>query len=226
MKKIYIIATISAVACAMLLFIFLQNYEKKGGSGSIQDKIAKEKIVTVVVAQQEIPENTQITAEMLTKIQVPQSAANYDAFNSPNAVVGKFTNVKILPKEQVLRAKVYDEKTGNNDSLALGLGSDVNVDEDSRAITLNVDLEQGVGGYVQKGDFVDVLAAKSDSENPQVWIEGAYIIRIGDQHYTAEAGVYTSVTIACSMEDCQKLYRLQSSKGAGWSFSFVLRPKK
>ncbi len=228
MKKIYIIAIVAAAICAVLMFYFLSGYTKKTSDGSIESKLANEKIVTVVIASKEIPENTLIAQDMLTTIQVPESAANYDAFNSVNAVAGKFNNVKILPQEQILRSKVYDEKTGNNDSLALGLGGDVNVDEDSRAITLEVDLEEGVGGFIQKGDRVDIVAAAKGSADAKVLVEGAYVIRIGDQHYTADTGVYTSVTLACTMENCQKIYRLQADKrdDIGWNYTLLLRPKK
>lgn len=228
MKKIYVLAIVSAAVCAVLMFWFLNGYTKKSSDGSIESKIASEKIVKVVVAKQEIPENTLITQDMLDILQIPESAANVDAFNSVNAVVGKFTNVKILRQEQILRAKIYDEKTGNNDSLALALGSDTNVDEDSRAITLEVDLEEGIGGFAQKGDRVDIIAASKESVDAKVLVEGAYIIRIGDQHYTAETGVYTSVTLACSLEDCQKIYRIQADKQdkTKWYYTLLLRPKK
>ncbi|MCR5704617.1 MAG: Flp pilus assembly protein CpaB [Eubacterium sp.] len=238
MKKIYIIAIVSAAICAILLFSYLQNYEKRGASGSIEAQIANEEIVDVVVAKGEIPENTPITKEMLEIKKVPKSAANPDAFSSVNAVVGKLNNVKILNQEQVLRAKVYDEKTGNSDSLALAMASDRNGDGiDTRAITLEVDLEQSVGGFIQKGDRVDVLAApkgqkpegvegRDDKDlKKNVFVEGAYVIRVGDQHYTTDSGIYTSVTLACNIETCQQLYLLQKDKNGStkWDYTLVLR---
>ena len=235
MKKIYIIAIVSAAISAILLFSYLQNYEKKGASGSIEAQIANEEIVDVVVAKGEIPENTPLTAEMMEIKKVPKSAANPDAFSSVNAAVGKMSNVKILNQEQVLRARVYDEKTGNSDSLALAMASDRNCEGiDTRAITIEVDVEQGVGGFIQKGDRVDVLAApggqdpqgaegKGKDAKENIYVEGAYVIRVGDQHYTTESGVYTSVTIATNIENCQKLYKLQNDKSGKWESTLILR---
>ena len=92
MKKIYIIALISAVICGALFFVFLKGFSKQEKENVVQQAV---ETVDVVVSVGEIAENTQITQEMVQMTKIPKNAVNPDAVTKMEDVVGKFTNEKI-----------------------------------------------------------------------------------------------------------------------------------
>lgn len=114
------------------------------------------RLTSVIVANQEIQPYTAITAQMLTVQQVPASAVAADAVKDPAALVGRYTRSLVLP-DSVMRDGYLATAAGNSGSVAAKL-SESSV-PGARAMAIAVDNTTAVGGTLQVGDRVDVIAA-------------------------------------------------------------------
>lgn len=114
------------------------------------------RMTSVIVANREIQPYTAITAEMLTVKQLPASAVSADAVTDPAALVGRYTRSLVLP-DAVMRTGYLATAAGNSGSVAAKL-SEINT-PGARAMAIAVDNTTAVGGTLQVGDKVDVIAA-------------------------------------------------------------------
>ena len=148
MKKVVLFALIAALCAGGLLYYYLGNLEQQK-----QVKIVYEQ---VVVAATDIPAFTPITNDMVTFQQIPQGYAHPLAAHSVDEVVGYVTESSIIQGEEILPAKL--KQLGQTDS-----GLSYIVPEGMRAVTVAVDEVSGVAGFIQRGDYVDVITYTSTS---------------------------------------------------------------
>jgi len=139
MKKVYIIAAVLAVLAGVLLFLYLGNLENSSGTVVETE--------TVVTAIRDIPAYTTIDATMLTLTSYPKGSAHPKAARSISEVVGKTTESEILSGEQIIPEKLKSEDSGLSYLLPEGM----------RAVTIAVDDVSGIAGFIQIGDYVDVI---------------------------------------------------------------------
>ncbi len=142
MKKIGIIAAFAAVITAVLLYMYLSGLQK-------QPEVVIE-YETVLVAAQEIPAYTRITADMVAEKQIPKGGGHAQVLRSAENAVGKMARSEILAGEQILSAKLHDAELGE-DGLSYILPNGM------RALTIAVDNVSGVSGLIRNGDYVDIL---------------------------------------------------------------------
>ncbi len=146
MKKIVLFALIAALCAGVLLYVYLGNLE--------QEKEVQIVYEDVVVAADAIPAFTTITAEMVTIKQVPQGASHPSAARSTADVIGYVTESDLIAGEEILPTKL--KQPGQTES-----GLSYVIPDGMRAITIAVDGISGVAGFIQRGDYVDVLAYTS-----------------------------------------------------------------
>ena len=148
MKKIVVFALIAALCAGVLLYYYLGNLE--------QQKQVKVEYDQVVVAATSIPAYTPITSEMVKFQQIPLGFAHPLAAHTIDEVVGYVTESALVEGEQILPAKL--KQMGQTDS-----GLSYIVPEGMRAVTVAVDEVSGVAGFIQRGDYVDVITYTSTS---------------------------------------------------------------
>ncbi|MEA4870167.1 hypothetical protein SDC9_82323 [bioreactor metagenome] len=148
MKKIVVFALIAALCAGVLLYYYLGNLEAQ--------KQVKVEYEQVVVAATNIPAYTPITNEMVTFKQIPQGFAHPLAAHSVEEVVGFVTESALIEGEQILPTKL--KQLGQTES-----GLSYIVPEGMRAVTVAVDEVSGVAGFIQRGDYVDVISYTSTS---------------------------------------------------------------
>ncbi len=148
MKKVVVFALIAALCAGALLYFYLGNLEAQ--------KQVEIQYDSVAVAATDIPAYTPITAEMVTIKQVPQGYAHPLAAHTAEEVIGYVTESEILQGEELLPAKL--KQYGQSES-----GLSYNVPEGMRAVTVSVDEVSGVAGFLQRGDYVDVIAYTTTS---------------------------------------------------------------
>ena len=136
-QKTLLLAAVLGVAAAAMVFSFLRN----AGPEKVQ-------MVEGVAAASNIPANTQITADMLKMSEFPRELGKPDQPASPAMVVGKFTVAEIKAGDQILPSGLSDSP---NDFSAL-------VPPGMRAVTIALDQVIGVGGFLERGNRVDVIA--------------------------------------------------------------------
>jgi Flp pilus assembly protein CpaB len=109
--------------------------------------------VAVLVATQDIPAATTLTAAMVRVDHVPVAARNARALDDPSQAIGKMTAVTLSQGEQILDLRLTDAPSATDDNAFAG-----KVPVGMRAISVVFDEVIGAGALVQPGDHVDVLA--------------------------------------------------------------------
>jgi pilus assembly protein CpaB len=143
MKKVVLFALIAALCAGALLYVYLGKLE--------QQKEVQIVYENVVVAAADIPAFTTITADMVAVKQVPQGSSHTFAARSADEVIGYVTEGNLIAGEEILPAKL--KQPGQTES-----GLSYVVPAGLRAITIAVDEISGVAGFIQRGDYVDVIA--------------------------------------------------------------------
>jgi pilus assembly protein CpaB len=140
-KKVKILALLSAIVTALLLFVFLSSLIKFGGSDTSK----------IITAAQDIPANTLITQEMVISTDVPTDAVLPGAITKISDVVGKAMKSDVYVGEQIISAKmIVPGETGNG---ALSYA----IEPGMRAITIAVDATSGVAGMLRPSDRIDLM---------------------------------------------------------------------
>ncbi|MDF3005676.1 MAG: CpaB [Oscillospiraceae bacterium] len=141
MKKVKFLAFISAVATALLLYIFLNSL----GRDKDADKLM------VFTAALDIPANTPISAEMLTMTELPVEAVIAGAISDSTRAIGKVCESKIFTGEQLLSSKLISAGDSASKTLAYAIKPGY------RAITIAVDVTTGLSNMIIPGNHVDLI---------------------------------------------------------------------
>lgn len=163
-------------------------------------------MASVVVAAAPLRFGEKITADKLKEIPWPKDAVPPGAFGKIVEVTGSGDRKAIKamePGEPVLAVKL----TGANGRAGLaGI-----IAEGMRAVTIPVDMVNGVGGFVMPGDRVDIVLTRRDREEgdqtAKILMENVKVLSI-DQQADSRADqpvVAKSVTLETDAEGAQKL---------------------
>lgn len=210
---------IIALAAGVLAGIVAQGYLFT----QRQQLISMAQPTAVVVATREIMRGEAITEDALMVLEIPSAYVQPDTTSTVSEVVGRRAIVRILEAEQITRSKVVAE-AGTRLSTTLPVGL--------RAVTLAVTDQAAVNvvaGLLEPGDYVDVVGvfklgestmdAKSEAH---VILQAQLVVAIdqftGQQRVPIlengqvldEGLIPTSVTLAISPEDAQRLILAQS----------------
>ena len=198
MKKIYIIAFISAIICGTLFFLFLRGFSSKKEETAVQNAV---ETVDVVVSVGEIAENTQITQEMLKVVKIPKDAVNPNAVTKMEDVVGKFVNTKVYTMEQILSQKLYDKSKGESNGLSF------KITKGMKAMTISVDNVSGVAGFISEGDYVDVLGQNSAGTSKEI-ASKIKVLKVGNK-LSKDGELYSEITFVVSESECRQIFDAQ-----------------
>ena len=177
-------------------------------------------LAKIVVATEELRFGQTIEPEMLKLVDWPEDSQPEGGFKSIDELIanGERRAVQtILPGEPVLAAKV----TGENSRAGLaGI-----ISEGMRAVTIPVNMVNGVGGFVQPGDRVDLVLTREDNESEEtvakIIMENVKVLSV-DQDAGSRSGsakVAQSVTLETDTVGAQKI-ALATNVG---SLSLLLR---
>lgn len=145
MKKIKILAFVTAVITAVLLYNFLNTLDEKANVEVVK--------TGVLAASVNIPPNTTITDDMVDIIQLPVEAAHAEAVVNEVAAVGKFSKYEITAGEQVLYTKLISPEGGGGDGTLA-----YEIKPGMRAISIGVGNLSGLVGMIKPQNTVDIIA--------------------------------------------------------------------
>lgn len=106
--------------------------------------------VKYLVADRDIPAQTQLTPELLAWIETPHQFVPPAVITSIDTAVGHITQTAFIAGEPVTRTRVAPPADGSGFAATIPVGM--------RAVTLPVDAVSGVAGLIEPGNFVDLLA--------------------------------------------------------------------
>lgn len=144
LKKIRLIALIAALITCISLYLIVSNLQK-GGSIALNSKT-----ISVVTATQNIAPYTKITSEMVSAQNITASDGIQNYFTQIGDVVGKTCKSDIYAGEVITSNRIAEEK-----DISLGLATQL--ENGMRAVTIAVDVEQGVAATIKAGNYVDVI---------------------------------------------------------------------
>lgn len=148
MKKIKIIAFISAVAAAFLIYSYLNKIS--------EPRIIEVEKENVVLAAADIYPNTLITEDMLLVKEVAAEAIHLQAISSKEDAVGSVSSSQIIAGEQILSSKLIKPGQSTNDgSLAY------TIEPGMRAVTVSVNYTKGLANMILPENMVDIISEYS-----------------------------------------------------------------
>lgn len=251
MKKVGIIAALAAIICGIAVYLYIGSVEQRVEKANRPQEM---EMTEIVVAAKLIPPYTEITSDMLRMEAFPAQYASRKAAKSIDDVVGYQADGTIVEGETILLSML-----GTPEDIGASLSFEV--PDGMRAMTVNVGIDSGVGGYITKGDMIDLMLylpvtpeeEEEDEEIPEeekteitgnklissdgetyvtaasltsVVLEAAVVLELGDTSFNPEnGGVYGSVTLALTPEDCLKLFAAKKQAEAGGDLYAVLRQR-
>ncbi len=138
-KKLLAVAILLSLMTATLVYNYL-----KGATGP-----TSKQSVSVIVAKVDIPPKTKVTPEMISEIKVPPEYIQPGAIQSLDKVLGVIVREQIITGEQISERRLVRE--------GKMVGFTGLIPRDKRAVTVAVTEVTGVAGFVQAGDYVDVV---------------------------------------------------------------------
>lgn len=173
-KLLLIFALVLGLLAAVLVGVYLSSLDGEGGSGT-----GSSATVPVVVATQDIPAATTITADMVAVKAIPEGLALLGAFTESSAAVGQTTQVAIAANEQIVPTKV-----ASAGSAITQFGPEpplsVIIPDGRRGFAIAVSAVGAAGGLVRAGDYVDVLMTTSgatDDSGNQAPASSCYVLQ-------------------------------------------------
>lgn len=213
MKKIYLIAAILAVLAGVLLYGYMANLEEK----------YREDYDQTVVATVTIPENTQVTPDMIALEEIPGEGIHPSAATSIESVIGGISSQTIYEGEQILKSKI--KKTDENSGKISYC-----IPEGMRAITIGVDTITGISGFIRAMDRVDIIVITMKEEEGKtkevatLLLENIEVLAIGtdqnsrNEEYNPTEAV-SVITLLTTPADAVKL----SLAGSSGKINAILR---
>lgn len=145
-KSIIILAIILGLLTMGTLYYYIETLN--------QAPVVEDDLTDVVVAVSSIPAHVKVTADMVILKSLPTEAVHPDAATKLEDIVGYTTKTEIYSEEQVIKSKIATDIT----QAALAY----RIPENMRAITIPSNEISGVGGYLNKGDRVDIIVTYND----------------------------------------------------------------
>lgn len=146
-KKIILIALIMAVLASFLIYIYIKQM-------TVKPEI-KIDYINVYVAVKTLPAKYKVTDKDLKLIKVTKEYLNTQAVLNKENIIGKRLNDRIIEGEQILKDRLVDEK---NSALIF------NIPNGKRAVSININDQNGVSNLIKPGDYIDVLVSFDKEE--------------------------------------------------------------
>lgn len=134
-------AVIFGLIAAFGVYWYVENLEKQ---------MDETEYVQVIVPQENIQANTQVTRNMFRYMEIPAEYIHPEAITNPEEIDGAITKTMLMADEQLLRGKIVVEE-----QYEAGLAYQIK--EGFRALTIPINQVSGLAGLVKPGDSVDII---------------------------------------------------------------------
>jgi pilus assembly protein CpaB len=187
-----IMAVIAGGAAVLLVKQYLEGMQ-------LAATAATPKTRAVVVASMDIPIALRLEEKHLTLVKWPESYVPEGSFGSIKEVIDKTVRQNLVKGEVVLKDRLADENSGQGLAALLADGM--------RAMAVEVDAVVGVAGFVQPGDYVDVIttmqpddetkkARKDDAAKvSKIILQYVRVLAVGEHLSTTSGGKPVNVKV-------------------------------
>lgn len=203
MKKIYLIAVVIALAAGLATYFFANELKTSKIVTGVDE-------ASVLIALEDIDENTILTEDMFQVIKLPVTAVSYGTVSNSKDIIGYMAAGKILKGEQLMAGKLIpvgsDEAKGR---------LSYELPDGMYAYTVEIGIQNSLGYFIKEGDRINIYNSAVPSAKPV--LENIPVLKIGD--YTANAqqaaGVeittYSVMTLGLTQEQISKFLDIEGS---------------
>lgn len=138
------LAVVASGAAIFVLFQLVDSYQSRVQSA---DQLVQSSYA--IVAQRDLFPGLTITEDDVVLLEIPDDVVPINGFANPQEVVGRIPRERILANEFVRRERLADKN--------LGTGLNALISQGSRAISIDIDDGRGLSGFLNPGNYVDVL---------------------------------------------------------------------
>lgn len=185
MKKIYLFAVIFALITGFATYFFVDGLKHNSA-------ITGEEEADVLIALQDINEDTVVTADMFDVRRLPVSSITYGAVADVNDIEGFVATNKIFKGEQVLAAKLtlIDKEVDGleyNGEYRLSY----HLENGAYAYTISVSDINNIGNFIREGDYINLYIKDPVQTDPI--LKNLKVLKIGtySDNKLSEAGTET-----------------------------------
>lgn len=194
-RSVLVIALLLGLASSVGAYLLMRAYD--GGEAEIPE------MVTVVVATKDILPKERITIGDVKVKEISREMAHFEAATTTEQVVGLYVKDQLLAGEQILKPRLI---RGFED-----YGIVIKIPVGQRAMTIPVNNEMGVSGFIRPGDYLDILAGFNElvmGENiAQVILEKILVLATDRQLSEEERQPQDmeNITVAVTLDQAEKL---------------------
>ena len=207
---IFIGMAVSLGALALVgLYQLISSYQAR-----IDEAKRPEDTVMVIVAARDLYQGVTITEEDLYAVQIPPRFLPEGVFLSPEHVVGRIPRERILANEFVRADRLADPESG--------VGLNAVIPRGMRAISVNIKDGAALSGFLNPGNYVDVLVTvtpdeetRSSGKEPETktLLQAVFVLGVNSrmQKETEEEAIQMrgdqkpSITLLTTADDAEKV---------------------
>lgn len=209
-KNRYVIFALCLILAGVIAFVIVPKSNKNMAES-----------VDVVKVTKQIEKNTQITEDLLEIKQMPKQTVTQSTITDKKQIVGKVSNVQLLPEDNLVMQKFTDVGTETDKALY----EMDNSEQLAISVTL-ANLASSVSGKIQPGDVVSVYGFINETKQLADYTDLQYIEVIGVSNSSAEElstrnsdsetdssdkVVPTTVTLSVNRNQAQELVVLENT---------------
>ncbi|TCS83335.1 Flp pilus assembly protein CpaB [Tepidibacillus fermentans] len=218
-RHLFLLALFLGLTTTFFIYFYLSKVETVNQSLEPTKK--------VVVAKVTIQPKTKITKEMVEMKGLKVSALSESTYTDIKDILGKTVKETIYSGEPIVNQRLADQEYQKT-HLAYS------VPKGYRAITLQYSSVMGVGGFIESGDYVDVIGtfdqkimqgASPEKDVSKIILQNVLVLAVGNQTDEKQGGEkekkqIETVTLAVKPHDAERL-TFTEERG---SIRLILRP--
>lgn len=186
-RKILAMAGATGVTMFGLIYTTLNNAVDSKAIEKIPNAIeVQTPTIGIVTAAVDIPAQTIIQENMLKMTQMPQDMISTTAVRDPSKLIGKVTRVDVLTDDVLTEKKFFH----NIDQAGMiGL-----IPPDCRAISIAISDVTGVSGFINPGDYVDVMMVydANGEIHSEIILQNVLLLAMGSKAAQTDKGILES----------------------------------
>lgn len=203
MKTIYLIAMVIALLAGLATYFFANELKTSKIVTGVNE-------ATVLIALEDIDENTILTADMFQTVKLPQTAVSFGTVGEINDIIGYMSTDRILRGEQLMTGKLVPVGTDKaKDRLSYELPDGM------YAYTVEISIQNSLGYFIKEGDKINIYDSRVPSSKPV--LKNVPVLKIGDyiansqQAAGTEITSYTVMTMGLTQEQISKFLSVEDS---------------
>lgn len=213
-RKLFIIALILGLITTGLIYFYLLKIE--------ENSKVEEPIKEVVIAKVTISPRTTITKEMIEIKSFNVSSLPPSFFLDEKKVIGQIAKEPIYKGEPIIPQRIADETYRK-------IHLTYSIPKGYRAVTLQYNPVMGVGGFIQPGDYIDIIGTYQNDRNgvekdiSKIIIQNIFVLAVGEKVEVNTSKIneqINTITLAVTPYEAEKITFTEETA----SVRLILRP--